>query len=131
MHLLSNLAMHVQIGIATFIAAFMLTPSFGFIPGGNLNFIGTSFGVPGNATYDFVVLGGGTAGITLATRLAQNESFSVALVEAGSLYEISNGNHSVVPSGDTYFTGASPNDYNPLVDWGIVTTPQAVSLLLA
>lgn len=44
---------------------------------------GSAFGVPGNASYDYVVVGGGTAGVTVATRLAQDGRFSVALVEAG------------------------------------------------
>ena len=104
--------------------------SASLFPDSNPNFIGTAFGVPGkNVSFDYVVIGGGTAGITLATRLAQNGTFSVALVEAGSFYEISNGNHSAVPSGDIFFIGSSPQDYNPLVDWEIVTTPQAVSIL--
>lgn len=55
------------------------------------------FGVPGtSATYDYVVVGGGTAGLTIATRLAEG-NVSVAVVEAGGLYETDNGNLSVVP----------------------------------
>lgn len=38
-----------------------------------------------NASFDYVIVGGGTAGLTLATRLAQNGSFSVAVVEAGGI----------------------------------------------
>jgi len=38
-----------------------------------------------NGSFDFLVVGGGTAGLTLATRLAQNGSFSVAVVEAGGM----------------------------------------------
>lgn len=44
---------------------------------------GSSYGVPGNASYDYVVVGGGTAGLTVATRLAQDGRFSVAVIEAG------------------------------------------------
>lgn len=44
---------------------------------------GSAFGVPGNASYDYIVIGGGTAGVTVATRLAQDGRFSVGLVEAG------------------------------------------------
>lgn len=91
----------------------------------NFNYLGSSFGVPGNATYDYVVVGGGTAGLTLATRLAQNGSYSVAVVEAGSFYELGNGNYSVVPASATHFTGADPTDVNPVIDWAFVTTPQA------
>lgn len=55
------------------------------------------FGVPGtDATFDYVIVGGGTAGLTLATRLAEG-NVTVAVVEAGGLYETDNGNLSVVP----------------------------------
>lgn len=39
-----------------------------------------------NGIYDYVVVGGGTAGITIGTRLAEN-GFRVAVVEAGGYYE--------------------------------------------
>ncbi|KAE8349817.1 hypothetical protein BDV28DRAFT_140411 [Aspergillus coremiiformis] len=88
--------------------------------------LGTSFGIPGaNATFDYVVVGGGTAGLTIASRLAQKGSnLSVAVVEAGGFYEVDNGNISIVPGYSTYFTGWSPDDYQPLVDWGLNTEPQ-------
>jgi choline dehydrogenase-like flavoprotein len=54
---------------------------------------GNSFGVPGvNATYDYVVVGGGTAGLTIAARLAEDSNFSVAVIEAGGFYQQENGN---------------------------------------
>lgn len=63
---------------------------------------GNSFGIPGvNATYDYVIVGGGTAGLAIATRLAQNANFTVAVVEAGSFYEMDNGNQSQIPSVST------------------------------
>ncbi|GJJ15704.1 hypothetical protein Clacol_009982 [Clathrus columnatus] len=34
-------------------------------------------------SWDFVVVGGGTAGLTVATRLSENPSFRVAVIEAG------------------------------------------------
>ncbi|KAA8651278.1 GMC family oxidoreductase [Aspergillus tanneri] len=87
--------------------------------------LGSSFGVPGtNATYDYVVVGGGTAGLTLATRLVQQFAGTVAVVEAGSFYEISNGNLSQVPALAGSFTGPDPDDWQPLIDWGYVTVPQ-------
>ena len=79
-----------------------------------------------NATFDYVVIGGGTAGLVLATRLAQDPNTTVAVIEAGGFYEVDNGNLSVIPSDDVYFCGASPTDVNPLVDWGFVTSSQAV-----
>lgn len=69
-----------------------------FVNGGVGNVLGTAFGAPGtNATFDYVIVGGGTAGLTIATRLAEDPAVSVAVVEAGGFYEIDNGNRSVVP----------------------------------
>lgn len=45
--------------------------------------VGSSFGYPSNATYDYVVVGAGNAGAGLSYRLAE-AGYSVALVEAGS-----------------------------------------------
>jgi choline dehydrogenase len=87
--------------------------------------LGSSFGIPRNASYDYVVIGGGTAGLTVAARLA--EMSSVAVVEAGSFYEIDNGNLSQIPAYSIWFSGKDPKDTSPLIDWGFVTTPQAVS----
>ena len=59
---------------------------------------GNSFGIAGlNATYGYVIVGGGTAGAVVAARLTQHTNASVALVEAGSFYELSNGNWSQLP----------------------------------
>lgn len=91
--------------------------------------LGTSFGIPGdNATFDYVIVGGGTAGLTLATRLAEQQSGRVAVVEAGGFYEISNGNLSQVPASGGYFASTGQTDWQPLIDWGYVTEPQAVSM---
>lgn len=87
--------------------------------------IGSSFGVPKNATYDYVVVGGGNSGLTVAARLAEDSSVSVAVIEAGTFYEIANGNLSQIPAYDTYWSGKDPDDISP-VDWGFVTTPQEV-----
>ncbi len=87
---------------------------------------GSSFGVPGvNASFDYVIVGGGTAGLTVATRLAE-ASFSVAVIEAGGFYEVDNGNLSVVPGYCTFYAGTDINNTQPLVDWSFVTQPQAV-----
>ncbi|KAI0877920.1 putative glucose-methanol-choline oxidoreductase [Hypoxylon argillaceum] len=87
--------------------------------------LGSSFGIPGDAaTYDYVIVGGGTAGLTLATRLVEQKAGSVAVVEAGTFYEIV-GNTSQVPAYDSYFSSKGAHDWNPLVDWGYQTTPQA------
>ncbi|CAJ2503177.1 Uu.00g105710.m01.CDS01 [Anthostomella pinea] len=88
--------------------------------------LGSSFGVAGDdATFDYVIVGGGTAGLTLATRLVEQQAGSVAVVEAGTFYEIGNGNLSQVPGNDGAFTGKGVTDWQPLIDWGYLTTPQA------
>lgn len=91
--------------------------------------LGSSFGVPGiNATFDYVIVGGGTAGLTLAARLVEGDpSLAVAVVEAGGFYEVDNGDLSVIPALAVFGSGSDPNDFQPLIDWGFVTTPQAVS----
>ncbi|KAI4157806.1 MAG: hypothetical protein LQ342_008001 [Letrouitia transgressa] len=88
--------------------------------------LGSHFGVPGvSATYDYVVIGGGTAGLTVARRLAANASGTVAVIEAGDFYEFSNGNLSEVPAFATQFTGNDPVQKNPYLDWYMYTEPQA------
>ncbi|KAE9396376.1 alcohol oxidase [Gymnopus androsaceus JB14] len=78
----------------------------------------------GNQTFSFVVIGGGTAGITIASRLAEDPSVTVALVEAGSFYELTDPPISSTPFGDIAGVGTSLSDVNLDIDWGIVTTPQ-------
>ncbi|XXG95739.1 hypothetical protein Hte_002009 [Hypoxylon texense] len=88
--------------------------------------LGSSFGMPGdNATYDYVIVGGGIAGLTLATRLVEQNAGTVAVIEAGTFYEIGNSNVSQVPALDTAFSGKGARDWQPLIDWGYMTTPQA------
>ena len=89
--------------------------------------LGSSFGIPQNQTFDYVVVGGGTAGLTIAARLAEDASNLVAVIEGGSFYEIGNGNLSQIPADGVWFAGKDPTDTNPLIDWNFVTTPQAVS----
>lgn len=60
--------------------------------------LGSHFGVPGiPGQYDYVVLGGGTAGLTMAKRLAEDKRFTVAVVEAGDFYQFANGNNTQIP----------------------------------
>ncbi|USW54083.1 Putative glucose-methanol-choline oxidoreductase, FAD/NAD(P)-binding domain superfamily [Septoria linicola] len=90
--------------------------------------LGNDFGVPGkNATYDYVVVGGGTAGLTIAYRLAEDGTKTVAVIEAGGFAEIENGNVSVVPAYNQEYNYITPDSQwdAPLVDWGFLTTPQA------
>ncbi|KAF2831897.1 alcohol oxidase [Ophiobolus disseminans] len=88
---------------------------------------GNSFGDPSvNATYDYIIVGAGLAGSIVASRIAEAlPNMTVAVVEAGSFYEISNGNYSQIPYYSTMYTGPEPEDYQPLIDWGIFTEPIA------
>ena len=88
--------------------------------------LGSHFGLPGDQTFDYVVVGGGTAGLAIASRLSEDPSKSVAVIEAGSFYEIGNGNLSEIPVFGPAFSGKSPQDVAPLVDWAFLTTPQKV-----
>lgn len=87
----------------------------------------SAFGYPGrNASYDYVVVGGGTSGLTLASRLAAT-SASVAVVEAGGFYEVENGNNSVVPlyslTGIAFIDPSPGFTPQPLMDWSLVSEP--------
>ena len=86
----------------------------------------TSFGVPFvNASYDFLVIGGGNAGLAIAARLA--EHYSVAVVETGGFYDQDNGNGSVIAGlAGGQHVGVSPQIKAPLIDWDFLTTPQTV-----
>ena len=79
-----------------------------------------------DGSFDYVVVGGGTAGLALATRLVEGSASTVAVIEAGGFYEQDNSNLSTVPAYCLTFTGTDPSDTNPLVDWGFVTEPQTV-----
>ena len=81
---------------------------------------------PGDATYDYVVVGGGTAGLAMAARLSEDSSKSVAIIEAGTYYE-NFGNVSEIPLYGPSWTGKDPAGDYPEVDWKFVTEPQAVS----
>lgn len=88
---------------------------------------GSSFGLPGaNATYDYVIVGGGLAGSVIATRLSEQlPNQTIAVIEAGSFAELSNTNWSQIPYYSEQFAGADVDDWQPLIDWGLATLPQA------
>ncbi|KAI9370221.1 putative choline dehydrogenase [Aspergillus egyptiacus] len=75
--------------------------------------------------FDYIVVGGGTAGLTLASRLTENPRMRVAVIEAGSFYEIDTGDTLQIPANAAVFNGKSPDLTDPLVEWGFMTTPQA------
>jgi choline dehydrogenase len=68
-----------------------------------------------NNTFDYVIVGGGTAGIPIGTRLAQ-AGYEVAIVEAGGWYEDSEPIISSTPA-----FGFANNAAN---DWGFMVEPQ-------
>ncbi len=86
---------------------------------------GYSFGVPNrDAAFDYVVIGGGTAGLTIAARLAEGTSDRIAVVEAGGFYEVDNGRASEIPAEAFAGVSTDPESVPSKVDWGFVTTPQ-------
>ncbi|KXJ87206.1 hypothetical protein Micbo1qcDRAFT_236426 [Microdochium bolleyi] len=83
------------------------------------------YGIPGqNRTFDYVVVGGGTAGSALAARLAEDpRGFSVAVVEAGGFPLYENGNLTQVPGYQGWSTHVDTTRPS-LVEWDIETLPQ-------
>ncbi|KAF2626643.1 GMC oxidoreductase [Macroventuria anomochaeta] len=72
-----------------------------------------------STTFDYVIVGGGTAGLVLANRLSANPATTVAVIEAGDL-AYSNPNVTYVPKSIAEFAlglGTS-------VEWGYTTEPQ-------
>ncbi|KAK2035782.1 GMC oxidoreductase [Colletotrichum somersetense] len=88
--------------------------------------LGTNAGDIGkDATFDYVIVGGGTAGLVMANRLSSESGITVAVIEAGTFYQATNPILSNTPAGAMIFAGSSPLDTNPLVDWNFVTQGQA------
>ncbi|KAI0364110.1 GMC oxidoreductase [Pilatotrama ljubarskyi] len=69
-----------------------------------------------NQTFDFVVIGGGTAGLTLAARLSEDPNVSVAVLEAGKAHF----NDELVVS----VQGWMRQFMDPEYDWKFTTVPQ-------
>lgn len=66
--------------------------------------------------FDYVIIGGGTAGCVLAERLSQNEEARVLLIEAGGTF----GPLSMIPL-------LASQQQKTQVDWHLQTTPQQYS----
>ncbi len=92
--------------------------------------LSSRFGMYGwpKQSFDYVIVGGGTAGLAMARRLSEDGTHSVAVIEAGGFYEIDGGNATEVPM--YLFNYFLDNGYmkNPLFDWYQYTVPQPVSL---
>lgn len=82
-----------------------------------------------NALFDYIIVGGGNSGLTLASRLSENSTVRVAIIEAGTFYERVTGNESIIPGNGGLYEGKAANITNPLVEWGFMTTPQTVRLV--
>lgn len=68
--------------------------------------LGSLLGTLGvNQTFDYIVLGGGTGGLTIAKRLAEDPSTTVAIIEAGGFYQVGDPVFEQTPGGDVTFVG--------------------------
>ncbi|KAF8207825.1 hypothetical protein K438DRAFT_1575096 [Mycena galopus ATCC 62051] len=72
-----------------------------------------------NRTFDFIIVGGGTAGLALASRLAEWTNITVAVIEAGT--DGTEYADQIAVPGMSYLNGLTGTTY----DWQYKTTPQA------
>ncbi|GAB0136623.1 hypothetical protein EsDP_00004918 [Epichloe bromicola] len=73
--------------------------------------------------FDYVVAGGGTAGNAVGYRLAE-AGYKVAIVEAGTFFELSKPALSTTPGLDVLFVGSDGSEALSAADWKFETTPQ-------
>jgi choline dehydrogenase-like flavoprotein len=80
-----------------------------------------------NNTFDYIVVGAGTAGLTLASRLSEDGKSSVLVIEAGDDidYNLVAKELSQTPGGDVVGCGSDDSDFEQnTVDWGFKTVAQ-------
>ncbi|KAG6846157.1 hypothetical protein H0H93_015682, partial [Arthromyces matolae] len=70
-------------------------------------------------SYDFIIAGGGLAGLTIASRLTENSDFTVLVLEAGQTGDAVAADSINPPSG-TYYNSLVGTSY----DWQHKTVPQ-------
>ncbi|KAJ3572934.1 hypothetical protein NP233_g2760 [Leucocoprinus birnbaumii] len=67
------------------------------------------------ATFDYVIIGGGTAGLVVAARLTEDESVRVCVLEAGE--DVTHTDEASIP-------GMAPKLWEQSTNWGFSSTPQ-------
>lgn len=74
-----------------------------------------------NVTFDYVIVGGGTAGLVLASRISENPNTTIAIIEAGANAEADP--RVTVPGLFTSTVGSE-------LDWGYGGVPQVIALTM-
>lgn len=76
--------------------------------------------------FDYIIAGGGTAGLLLADRLSSWPNITVAVIEAGGIYEDLDPIFRTVPGYASQYVGWNTSESlgKVPVDWNYVTTPQ-------
>lgn len=92
----------------------LLKPAFLAAACGTLSALASC--IPHNMTYDYIVVGGGTAGLVVATRLTEDPDVRVLVVEAGK--DKSSDPLVLTPGLGTSTVG------NPEYDWAFRSAPQ-------
>ena len=86
-----------------------------------LSCLGTCFAnhleqrAPNAASYDYIVIGGGTTGLVVANRLTENAQVSVLVIEAGA---------SALSNSEVYATDGYGKALGTSIDWNFKTAPQ-------